>query len=220
VERLNGLDEAARRYRRATELSEALHAAEPTSTFARSLLAQGLLDESRLLIRGGRLDEGLPLLRRALALQEEIVRDHPRVNFYRFNLAFDCRALGRAEEQSGRPAGALAAFDRARQLDAAQAPKIFIARYNQACDLALMARVAPPDRRTSLAEQALETLRRSIAQGYRSYIEVFNDADLSAIRGCPEFQALLLDLAFPAEPFVGVDKGARTGTAARFSPAR
>jgi serine/threonine-protein kinase len=207
LERLDRLDQAARDYHRTTELSEALHAAEPDSTFARSLLAQGLLYESRLHIRGGRLDEGLPLLRRALTLQEEIVRDHPRVVFYRFNLAFDCRNLGRAEEQAGRPAEALAAFDRARQLDAAEAPHIFIARYNQACDLALMARVAPPDRRASLAEESLVALRQSIAQGYRSYAEISTDADLSVLRGRPELELILLDLAFPADPF-GRDAGA------------
>jgi serine/threonine protein kinase len=201
LERLDRLDEAARHYHHATELSEALLAAEPTSTYSQSLLAQGLLYESRLHIRGGRLAEGLPLLRRAQGLQETIVRDHPRVVFYRFNLAFVCRALGRAEEQAGRPAEAFTAFDRARQLDEAEAPDIFIARYNQACDLALMARVAPAGHRAAPVAQALETLRQSIAQGYRSYVEVSTDPDLSALRDRPELGLILLDLAFPAEPF-------------------
>ena len=201
LERLDRPDEAARGYHRTAELAEGLHGAEPASVFSRSLLAQGLLYESRLLIQAGRLDEGLPRLRRAQELQETIVHDHPRVVFYRFNLAFVCRALGRAEEQVGRLAASLAAFDRARQLDAAEAPKIFIARYNEACDLALMARVAPPDRRASLASRALVALRRSIAQGYRSDAEVRTDPDLSALRGYPELALILLDLAFPSVPF-------------------
>jgi hypothetical protein len=68
-----------------------------------------------------------------------------------------------------------------------------------------MARVAPPDHRAAPVSQAIEALRQSIAQGYRSSTEVLHDADLSAIRGCPEFQVTLRDLAFPAEPFARGD---------------
>ena len=86
--------------------------------------------------------------------------------------------------------------------DATQATELFIARYNQACDLALMARVAPMGRRESLVDQALATLIRAIAQGYRSYVELRDDQDLSAVRGHRNFLPLLLDLAFPSDPFV------------------
>ena len=201
LERLDRAGEATSRYRRTSELAEALLAAEPTSVYARSLVAQGRLYESRMLIRDGRLAEGLPLLRRAQGSRKAIVRDNPRVLFYKFNLAFVCRALGRAEEQSGRPDEALAAFDRARQLDESEADKIFIARYNQACDIALMARVARHERRESLATQAMELLRRSLAQGYRGYGELRADADLSILRNRPDFQRFLGDLGFPSDPF-------------------
>jgi tetratricopeptide (TPR) repeat protein len=204
-EELGRLDEAARDYHRATELAEGLLAVEPTSTYARTLLAQGLLYESWLLIRAGRLDRGLPLLRRAQGLQEQVVRDHPRVVKHTFNLAFVCRALGRAEEQAGRPDEAYAAFDRARQIDEAEAGTMFMARYNEACDLALMARVAPPDRRERLADRAMEALRRCIAQGYRSYSAISTDPDLNALRGRPDLQSLLSDLAMPADPFARAD---------------
>jgi serine/threonine protein kinase/tetratricopeptide (TPR) repeat protein len=201
LERLGRFPEAATHYRRTAELAEGLFAVEPNSVYPRSLLAQGLLYQSRLMIRDGRLDEALPMLRRALELHEAIVSQHPRVVFYRFNLAFVCRALGRAEEQAGRPDVALAAFDRARQLDESQAPLVFIARYNEACDLALMARVAPLDRRGPLADRAMVTLRQAVAQGYRSRIEMGDDLDLIALRDRPDFQTLLLDLAFPAQTF-------------------
>jgi tetratricopeptide (TPR) repeat protein len=203
LERLGRAESATREYRLATELAEGLLASDATSVFAMSLTAQGLLYQSRMLINAGRLDDALPKLRRAQALQEEIVRRHPKVVFYRFNLAFVCRALGRAEERYGRPADAFSAFDRARRLDAIEADQIFIGRYNEACDEALMARVAPPERREALVGQALATLRRAVAQGYRSYAELANDADLSALRGRPELDLLLLELAFPDDPFSG-----------------
>jgi tetratricopeptide (TPR) repeat protein len=201
LERLGRREEAARRFRRATETAEVMHAVDPRWLGGRNQLAQGLLHESRLLIRGNRLEEGVRLLRRAQALLEEMVRDHPKVVGYRFNLAFACRALGRAEEQSGRRAEALAAFDRARQFDESDTGKAFIYRYNQACDLALIARVAPPDRRESLIEQALMALRRAVAQGYRRHAEMSHDDDLSILHDRGEFGLLLLDLAFPDDPF-------------------
>jgi tetratricopeptide (TPR) repeat protein len=202
LERLGRLEEAGGDYRHTTELAEGLIAAEPGSVFGKSLVAQGRLYESRLLIRAGRLDEVRSKLRRAHGFQEEIVRDQPRVVFHRFTHAFVCRALGRAQEQSGHLVEATAAFDRVRQLDAAEAVHIFIACYNEACDLALMARVAPPDRRKVLTDQALVTLRQSIAQGYRSFVELSTDTDLDALRDRPDFRDALLDLAFPAHPFV------------------
>jgi tetratricopeptide (TPR) repeat protein len=136
----------------------------------------------------------VPLLRRAQGLQEAIVRDNPRVVFYKFTLAFVCRALGRAEEKSGHSTEALAAFERARQLDAAQAEKLFIARYNEACDVTLMARVAPTDRREELVRQAIEILRQAIAQGYRSYAEMSADEDLNILTKRSDFQALLASI--------------------------
>jgi eukaryotic-like serine/threonine-protein kinase len=202
LERLGRYTEAATNYHRTTELAEILLAAEPSAVYSKSLVAQGLLYESRVLIQEGKLEAGLPLLRRAQFLQEAIVRDYPKVVFYSFNLAFVCRALGRAEERVGSQVLSLAAFDRARQLDESQASQLFIARYNQACDLALMARVAPMGRRESLVDQALSTFKRAIVQGYRSYVELRDDEDLSAVRGHQDFQLLLLDLTFPADPFV------------------
>jgi hypothetical protein len=125
---------------------------------------------------------------------------------YRFNLAFVCRSLGRTEERAGHPAEALAAFDRARQFDATEAPRIFIARYNDACDLALMVRAAPTDRGASLAAKAIQTLRKAIAQGFRNYVEVQNDPDFSSLRDRRDLNLILLDIAFPADPF-GQDSG-------------
>jgi hypothetical protein len=46
----------------------------------------------------------------------------------------------------------------------------------------------------------MDNLRRAIAQGYsRAYVA--QDPDLDALHPRPDFQELMLDLSFPADPF-------------------
>jgi hypothetical protein len=51
------------------------------------------------------------------------------------------------------------------------------------------------------AEQAMQSLRRAIAAGYRDIANIRNDSDLTPIRSRPDFRLLMMDLAFPADPF-------------------
>jgi hypothetical protein len=47
----------------------------------------------------------------------------------------------------------------------------------------------------------MEALRESIAAGYRDLNHIEADTDLNILRSRPDFQLLLLDLAFPEKPF-------------------
>jgi hypothetical protein len=47
----------------------------------------------------------------------------------------------------------------------------------------------------------MDALRRAIAAGYRDVNWMRRDPDLSPLRSRPDFQVLLLDVAFPADPF-------------------
>jgi hypothetical protein len=44
-------------------------------------------------------------------------------------------------------------------------------------------------------------LRRAVAAGYRNYAHMRKDPDLDPLRRRADFQQLMLDLAFPADPF-------------------
>jgi hypothetical protein len=44
-------------------------------------------------------------------------------------------------------------------------------------------------------------LRRALERGYRNVNLIRKDPDLDPLRSRPDFQALLLDLSFPADPF-------------------
>jgi hypothetical protein len=53
----------------------------------------------------------------------------------------------------------------------------------------------------ALADRAVATLRRSIESGLSSDQDVEGDPDFDPIRARPDFRALLLDRAFPRDPF-------------------
>lgn len=54
---------------------------------------------------------------------------------------------------------------------------------------------------TSLGEKAVETLHRAVAAGLQDAAFMRRDADLDPLRSRPDFQMLMMDLAFPDEPF-------------------
>ena len=138
------------------------------------------------------------MTRRALEIQEALVRDRPETVHYRSTLAAVLRSVGRAEAAAGHPAEALAAFERAGEIDRPLAETYPTIHYNLACDLALMIPVAEPGRREALALQTVETLRRTLAAGYANVASLRADPDLDALRHRPDFQALLAGMRGPA----------------------
>jgi len=53
------------------------------------------------------------------------------------------------------------------------------------------------------AAKALALLRRAAAMGYRDPATYRNVTALDPLRGRPDFRLLILDLAFPTDPFAG-----------------
>ena len=62
----------------------------------------------------------------------------------------------------------------------------------------------PPSDGPSEAEKAMAILHRIVANGYHAR-ELRNDSCLDPLRGRPDFQFLMLDAAFPAQPFARGD---------------
>jgi hypothetical protein len=83
--------------------------------------------------------------------------------------------------------------------------------YLQACLLAQCAGLAaespgafPDEDRAWLAgssDRAMAALRRAIDAGFGYAAFLRTEEDLAPLRSRPDFQALLLDVAFPANPF-------------------
>ena len=53
--------------------------------------------------------------------------------------------------------------------------------------------------------KAMTLLRKAVAQGYRDTGTMAREPALDPLRNRPDFRLLMLDLAFPAEPFAPGD---------------
>ena len=80
--------------------------------------------------------------------------------------------------------------------------------YNLACFRSLLSGIAAEpgsgltaSEMTSLGEQAVDALRRAVAAGLRDLAFMRRDPDLDPLRSRPDFQVLIMDLAFPDDPF-------------------
>ncbi len=51
------------------------------------------------------------------------------------------------------------------------------------------------------AEKAMAVLRQAVTMGYRNPDDYRTESALDPLRDRPDFQLLMMDLAFPAEPF-------------------
>jgi hypothetical protein len=82
--------------------------------------------------------------------------------------------------------------------------------YDVACVLAqLSVRADSTADRAALNDRAMNTLLLAATTGYRNHAHMRNDSDLVPLRHRSEYQLLLLDLAFPEDPFAGSSGGGR-----------
>jgi serine/threonine-protein kinase len=180
-------------YRKTIELAEGMLADDPSSE-DQSLLVAGLTQRGNLLFEEGRADDALPLLRRALEVNEINARKHPEMVYHQLNLSNALRGVGRAEAAIGHAAEALAAYERTRKIEAAFAATYPGSRYNLVCTLALMVRVVPPERRETIALEAIAELQKTLAAGYSNVTNIATDRDLDALRDRKDFQQLMKKL--------------------------
>ena len=156
----------------------------------------------------GELPEALQSARRGIAAARKLVASSPELTEPRVRLAYALTAEGRVNEKLGRRAEAAGSL---REAIATMESMPLAARnpvddYSLACKHALLAGVlaaSPLAAREARAEAdwAMDALRRAADRGYRNLSNMRSDTDLEPLRPRPEFQALLMDLAFPDWPF-------------------
>lgn len=186
--------EALEMFRKSIAETERVLANDSEHPGIQNLLARALTQCGNLLVKHRQLSEALPMLERALQIHEAISRDEPESIAHKLALANALRGLGRAEAVAVRPASALGAFQRARDLDRSGVEMYPGTRYNLACDLALMIPVAAPDQREDLAKQAIVELRRAFVNGYANVTSLKKDTDFDSLRTRSDFQSLLADV--------------------------
>jgi hypothetical protein len=126
----------------------------------------------------------------------------------RTGLANTLRLRGIAMQRCGRPADAVSDFR--QSIAVLQGQKELSPRdyYVIACAQSRLSGVAREAGSgltlaagRAAADEAMVTLRRAVAAGWREAAWMMADPDLIPIRSRPDFQLLMMDLSFPAEPF-------------------
>jgi serine/threonine-protein kinase len=154
--------------------------------------------------------EALASFERAQAILQKLVAANPRHALFQSRLATNHSYVGQARQRAGRPAEAAAEFRRAvaimERLCDLQPDGYHL--YNLACFRSLLLGIAAQpgsgltsDDVRSLGGQAVDALRRAVAAGLQDLAFMRRDSDLDPLRSRPDFQLLMMDLAFPEEPF-------------------
>jgi serine/threonine-protein kinase len=192
----------------ARSLLEDLARAGPTVPENRNRLAAALNAAGGALRDLGRPAEARDRHTRAVALTEGLASSYPKVPAYRARLAEGLRRLAGLELAAGDAAGAVADARRAVGLLEGLPARDARHWFSLACARATLSAAAGragPGPSTSLAsglaDRAIADLRQSAAMGYRSPAAYRYEPALAPLRGRDDFRLLMLDLAFPADPF-------------------
>jgi WD40 repeat protein len=172
------------------------------------------LKEAHLLVQsgvaafeGGRRTEAIRDLRQARDALRPLHQAAPGDGRVASELGISLGYLGAALREEHRSAEALEAVRESRRVLEAIRRPTSLDLYNLAC---AYARLSIPDEsgttttsaeRAALADRAMDALRGSLAAGMSDFASI--DHDLDPLRGRPDFHALILDRAFPADPFAG-----------------
>jgi serine/threonine-protein kinase len=143
----------------------------------------------------------------ALAINRRLIAADPTSRDDRAALASTFRARGLAMEKLGRPT--IAASDLRQSIIVVReiTNPIPTDHYNMACYQSLLSRVlakagtasAAADSRAA-ADQAIISLEKAIAAGWRDVVRLRSDTDLEPIRSRADFRPILLNTGFPDNP--------------------
>jgi serine/threonine-protein kinase len=149
----------------------------------------------------GRTDALGASAEKARDLLEAIRRDPSHTLEIDLELSKAYNNLGRFEAAEGRDVRARAAFLRAAELLGSSGRVDALVHYNIACNLALAMPPDDPDDRARLGDRAIRHLRAAVDGGFGMLDVLRADTDLDALRDREDFRRMLLDVAFPDDPF-------------------
>jgi serine/threonine-protein kinase len=201
--------EALAPYERARASLEELFQANPAVDEIANDLARAYSQIGQTLGALGKPDEALASLEKARALREVLAGDdHLLVAAYRSDLAVTFGHIGGLERGAGRLPEARARYRKAIALLENLGSPTPDDYYNLACYHSALAGIAawPGSGLTASegraeSDRAMDNLRRAVAAGFRMLSLMAFDHDLDPLRSRPDFRLLMMDLAFPNDPF-------------------
>jgi serine/threonine-protein kinase len=162
--------------------------------------------------RTGKSVEALGAFEPAMVIYRKLADADPGALQFRSRLALCLGYVGGIHVEAGRPAEGAAAIRQfvaiLERLPTLEPPD----HYNLACGCAQLAGIAAmPGSGMSTAEgraeadRAMQWLHGAVAAGYRNVALMQRDHDLDPLRSRDDFQALMMDLSIPDDPFARPD---------------
>jgi tetratricopeptide (TPR) repeat protein len=188
--------------RRALSIRDSLANAAPDNLAAADRLAMTCIALAEAHRQAGNVSESLASYLRAAALLETARRAQPEVVLYARHLADAWLGEGAARRDAGDQATATATWRRALSLR----ENLPSQGAEDSCALAhihaSLATTSDPDLGARQhAAAAVAALRRAAATGFHEASALAEGPYLTPLRDRPDFRILLLDLAFPPDPF-------------------
>jgi tetratricopeptide (TPR) repeat protein len=203
--------EAESEHRKALAIHQKLADDNPKEPAYRCETAYANYGLSVALRRLGRPAEARDHSERAVAACEALVAEDPKDGAFCARPAESCLRRGLDRRALGDLAGAATDFRLALKWRDEQRLLANFENFGTATFHAALVGVAGQagsgvsvDERTTEAETAMTQLRKAVAMNYRSAAFRTEDA-LDPLRGREDFKLLMLDVAFPAEPFAGAE---------------
>jgi serine/threonine-protein kinase len=200
--------DALQSYNRALSIYRALAGADPNVTEFQFKQATSHDNLAWVLRQTGKSAEALAAFEQALAIYRKLAEAHPSVFQFQARQALCLGHVGGIHMEAGRPAEAAPAIRQSVAILERLPMTRPEDRYNLACGHAQLAGIAAlPSSGMTAAEgqaetaRAMEWLHRAVDAGYRNVALMQSDHDLDPLRSRADFQLLMMDLAFPGEPF-------------------
>jgi tetratricopeptide (TPR) repeat protein len=155
----------------------------------------------------GRQQDSVSAFQKAISYQKRAFTKAPQFREYRRSLSILQFDLAKMQRFLKHPSEAAAATLDRQKLWPNNPGEL----YNAACELAQCVPLVGPEKgeltREQQAEQrrysdlAMEALRQSVKAGFKDAAHASKDPDLDPLRSRQDFGTLLMDMAFPADPF-------------------
>jgi tetratricopeptide (TPR) repeat protein len=198
--------EALASYEQTLAIFQKLADANPKVPGFRRAVGMSLNNIGEEQTKARQLPEAIATCEQARDIHQALVTAHPAVTDFKNGLAFSLSSLGRAQQRAGRDAAAVASLRRTIALRGELPTLSLEARYDLACNQALLATLAKGKASgltaaegETAADTSLETLRQAVAAGYANLARLRTDTDLDVLRSRPEFQKLLKDVEAKAK---------------------
>jgi tetratricopeptide (TPR) repeat protein len=204
------MSEAAAALERARQFLASLVKSHPQIPEYRADLAARSNDLGGIYEAMGKLTEARESFDAAIATYGDLVESGPANASHRYELARGFRHRGVVMQKLGRPSDAVGDFRQSITKLKELAVPSPLSLYDLACAQSSLAGVSleagsglSTVEGQAAAEAAMATLRRARGAGWHGLAELRSDPSLAPLRSRPDFQLLLMDLAFPPWPFEG-----------------